>query len=81
MVRRIIVTPEMHIIHHSARMNETNSNYGFNLSLWDRLFGSYTHEPAEGFSGMTVGLDEFRDPSEQRLDRLITQPFRDPRSH
>ena len=75
-LRWLIVTPEMHIIHHSAARRETDSNYGFNLAIWDRLFGTYAHRPAAGYEGMVVGLDEFRDRSEQRVDRLVTQPFR-----
>lgn len=77
-LRLFVVTPEMHIIHHSTVRTETDSNYGFNLAIWDRLFGTYSHRPAKGYDGMTIGLDEFRDASEQRLDRLVTQPFRDP---
>ncbi len=75
-LRWFVVTPEMHIIHHSTRRSETDSNFGFNLAIWDRLFGTYAHRPAAGYDGMTVGLDEFRDASEQRVDKLVTQPFR-----
>jgi len=56
---------------------ETNANFGFNLSIWDRLLGTYQAQPTGGHEGMTIGLDVFRDPIEERLDKLITQPFRD----
>ncbi|WP_291298383.1 sterol desaturase family protein [Elioraea sp.] len=76
-LRRVIVTPDMHRVHHSAIREETNSNFGFCLSVWDRWFGTYRPEPALGQLGFTIGIDEFRDPGELRLDRLLTQPFRD----
>lgn len=77
-LRRLIVTPDMHRVHHSARREETDSNFGFCLSVWDRLFGTYRPEPLEGQERFTIGLGEFRDPAELRLDRLLTQPFREP---
>jgi sterol desaturase/sphingolipid hydroxylase (fatty acid hydroxylase superfamily) len=77
-LRWFVVTPEMHVIHHSTEQRETDSNFGFNLTIWDRMFGTYTVKPAAGYDGMTIGLDEFRDRGEQRLDRLLTQPFRQP---
>lgn len=76
-LRLLIVTPDMHRVHHSARRAETDSNYGFNLACWDRLFATYRPAPQDGYAGMTIGLDAFRDPAEQRLDRLLTQPLRD----
>jgi sterol desaturase/sphingolipid hydroxylase (fatty acid hydroxylase superfamily) len=76
-LRWIVVTPDMHRVHHSIVMRETNSNFGFNLPWWDRLFGTYRDQPAAGHLGMTIGIDQFRDPAEQRLDRMLTQPFRD----
>lgn len=76
-LRTFVVTPDMHRIHHSVVPRETNSNFGFNLSLWDRLFGTYRAEPAAGQVGMTIGIEQFRDPAEQRLDRMLTQPFRE----
>lgn len=76
-LRRVIVTPDMHRVHHSAIREETDSNFGFCLSVWDRAFGTYRPEPALGQAGFTIGLDEFRDPAELRLDRLLTQPFRE----
>lgn len=75
-LRWIVVTPDMHRIHHSDIRTETDSNYGFNLPWWDWLFRTYTAEPARGQQGMTIGLVEFRDQREAWLDRLITQPFR-----
>lgn len=75
-VRCLIVTPDMHRVHHSVVVYETNSNFGFNLSWWDRLFGTYRPEPAAGHERMTIGVEEIRDPTEQRLDRMLTQPFR-----
>ena len=76
-LRMIIVTPDMHRVHHSVVVHETNSNYGFNLPWWDRLFGTYRAQPEAGHDGMTIGVTEFRDPVEQRLDRMLTQPFRE----
>jgi len=76
LARCVVVTPDMHRIHHSVAVGETNSNFGFNLPWWDRLFGTYRREPAAGQDGMTIGLPIFRDPAELRLDRLLTQPFR-----
>jgi sterol desaturase/sphingolipid hydroxylase (fatty acid hydroxylase superfamily) len=75
--RWLVVTPQMHQVHHSIERTETDSNFGFNLPWWDRLFGTYRAAPAAGEEGMTVGLPTFRDRGELRLDRLLTQPFRD----
>ena len=76
-VRFIVVTPDMHRVHHSVLRHETDSNFGFNLPWWDRVFGTYRAQPQAGHERMTIGLPMFRDPRELRLDRLITQPFRD----
>ena len=76
-VRWIVVTPDMHRVHHSIVARETNSNFGFNLPWWDRLFGTYRGQPAAGHQAMTIGIAQFRDPAEQRLDRMLTQPFRE----
>jgi sterol desaturase/sphingolipid hydroxylase (fatty acid hydroxylase superfamily) len=75
-VRLIVVTPDMHRVHHSIVPRETDSNFGFNLPWWDRLFGTYRGAPQAGHDRMTIGLSTFRDPAELRLDRLLTQPFR-----
>ncbi len=76
-LRWLVVTPDMHRVHHSILRQETDSNFGFNLPWWDRLFGTYRVAPQAGHDGMTIGLPIFRDPGELRLDRLLTQPFRD----
>jgi sterol desaturase/sphingolipid hydroxylase (fatty acid hydroxylase superfamily) len=76
-LRWVVVTPEMHRVHHSIKARETNSNFGFNLPWWDRLLGTYRDQPEAGHLGMTIGIEQFRDPAEQRLDRMLTQPFRD----
>ena len=75
-LRWLVVTPDMHRVHHSIVVRETNSNFGFNLPWWDRLFGTYRAQPAAGHERMTIGIETFRDPVEQRLDRMLTQPFR-----
>ena len=76
-VRALIVTPDMHRVHHSIVAAETHANFGFNLSIWDRMFGVYRAAPTGGQEGMTVGLPILRDEKELRLDRMLTQPFRD----
>jgi sterol desaturase/sphingolipid hydroxylase (fatty acid hydroxylase superfamily) len=76
-MRWIIVTPEMHRVYHSITPRETNSNFGFNLPWWDRWFGTYRAEPAAGHEHMTIGIEQFRDPRELRLDRMLAQPFRE----
>ena len=75
-LRWFIVTPDMHRVHHSILAGETNSNFGFNLPWWDRLFGTYRAQPAAGHEAMTIGIDQFRDPRELGLDRMLLQPFR-----
>jgi len=76
-LRWVVVTPDMHRVHHSVVPRETNSNFGFNLPWWDRLFGTYRAQPAAGHEGMTIGIEQFREPRELRLDRMLMQPFRD----
>jgi sterol desaturase/sphingolipid hydroxylase (fatty acid hydroxylase superfamily) len=76
-LRWIVVTPDMHRVHHSIIARETNSNFGFNLPWWDRLFGTYRSQPAAGHDQMTIGIEQFRDPRELRLDRMLLQPWRD----
>lgn len=76
-LRWIVVTPEMHRVHHSVVPRETNSNFSFNLPWWDRMFGTYRAQPEAGHEGMTIGIEQFRNTSELRLDRMLTQPFRD----
>ena len=74
--RLIVVTPQMHQVHHSIVRAETDSNFGFNLPWWDRLFGTYRAEPAAGDSGVVIGLPVLRDVAERGLLALLTQPFR-----
>jgi sterol desaturase/sphingolipid hydroxylase (fatty acid hydroxylase superfamily) len=74
--RWIVVTPQMHQVHHSIEREETDSNFGFNLPWWDRLFGTYRAAPRAGEQGIVIGLPIFRDVKELRLTRLLTQPFR-----
>jgi len=74
-LRSTIVTPDMHRVHHSVIIAETNSNYGFNLSVWDRLFGTYIPQPSRGHDGMTIGLANFRDTKEQWLHRMLVMPL------
>jgi sterol desaturase/sphingolipid hydroxylase (fatty acid hydroxylase superfamily) len=69
----------MHQVHHSIERAETDSNFGFNLPWWDRLFGTYRGKPAAGEQAMTVGLPVFRDVAELKIGRLLTQPFRSAR--
>ena len=74
-LRWILVTPDMHRTHHSQMQSETNSNYGGFLSLWDRLFGTYVHEPARGHEKMFIGIREFDDPRHVRLGWMLRNPF------
>ncbi|PVV10326.1 MAG: fatty acid hydroxylase [gamma proteobacterium symbiont of Ctena orbiculata] len=75
-LRWIIVTPDMHRVHHSVEPNETNSNFGFNLSLWDRMMGTYCQQPRLGQQGMDIGLSSFRDPQiTTRLTGMLMIPF------
>jgi len=74
-LRRLLVTPDMHRVHHSVLREETDSNYGFNLSVWDRLFGTYRAQPRGGHDAMRIGLDEFRDQDVVNVGRLLRQPL------
>jgi sterol desaturase/sphingolipid hydroxylase (fatty acid hydroxylase superfamily) len=76
-VRWLVVTPDMHRVHHSAQYDESSSNFGFNVPWWDRLFGTYKAQPRLGHDAMTVGVDAFRSAQDLRLDRLLVQPFLD----
>lgn len=76
LVRLLVVTPDMHRVHHSVLVPETNSNYGFNFPWWDRLFGTYRASPEAGHDGMTIGLPEHRDASRQGLGWALALPFR-----
>lgn len=75
-LRWIVVTPDMHRVHHSVEDDETNSNFGFNLPWWDRLFGTYRDQPRAGHEGMTIGIHHFRDPKQvDQLPGMLTLPF------
>ncbi len=76
LLRFFVVTPEMHRVHHSLDRRETDSNFGFNVPWWDRLFGTYRDQPALGHDHMILGIDRFREPRELRLDRMLCQPLR-----
>lgn len=78
LLRRVIVTPDMHRVHHSILMNETNSNYGNILSVWDRLFVSYVDHTKTNDHDMQIGLEEFRDKRSQSLWGVLWLPFRQP---
>jgi len=77
-LRWLVVTPDMHRVHHSIVVGETNSNFGFNLPWWDRLLGTYRDQPAAGHDRMTIGIEQFRVARELWLDRMLLQPFRGP---
>jgi len=75
-LRLLLVTPDMHRVHHSVEDNEANSNFGFNLSLWDRVFGTYIPQPRGGHEGMTIGIHGYRDPRQvSRLPGMLLLPF------
>ncbi|MBA4165122.1 MAG: sterol desaturase [Erythrobacter sp.] len=80
MLRLIVVTPDMHRVHHSIHPSETNSNFGFNSPWWDRLLGTYRAQPRDGHDGMTIGIEQFRTHRELWLDRMLVQPLRGPAS-
>ena len=76
-LRRLVVTPDMHRVHHSVEDDETNSNFGFSLPWWDRMFGTYRAQPRAGHAGMTIGIRGHRNPREvARLDGMLLLPFR-----
>lgn len=75
-LRLILVTPDMHRVHHSVIPRETDSNFSFNLPWWDRMLGTYRDQPREGHIGMTIGLKEFRDAGRLGLGYLLVLPFR-----
>ncbi|MDP3958995.1 MAG: sterol desaturase family protein [Pseudorhodobacter sp.] len=75
-LRLVVVTPDMHRVHHSVIPAETNSNFGFNLPWWDRLLGTYRAQPQAGHEGMTIGIKQFCTPRDLWLDRMLVQPLR-----
>ena len=77
-LRWIVVTPDMHRVHHSVHPSETNSNFGFNLPWWDRLLGTYRAQPRDSHEKMTIGVEQFRTRRDLWIDRVLIQPFRDP---
>jgi sterol desaturase/sphingolipid hydroxylase (fatty acid hydroxylase superfamily) len=79
-LRLFIVTPDMHRVHHSVDPAETNTNYGFNLSIWDRMLGTYKAEPRLGQEGMAIGIEQFRTNRDLWLDRMLIQPALGPAS-
>ena len=79
-LRLIVVTPDMHRVHHSIDPRVTNSNYGFNLPWWDQLLGTYIAQPAKGHEGMEIGIEQFRTRRDLWLDRMLVQPLRGPAS-
>ena len=75
-LRWLLVTPDMHRLHHSVEDDEANSNFGFNLPWWDRLFGTYRDQPRGGHQGMTLGIHQYRDPQQvDQLPGMLTLPF------
>jgi len=75
-IRIFVVTPDMHRVHHSVQRREHNSNYGFNLSVWDRLFRTYTAQPEGGHQGMTIGLTPYQSEEPTRFGWSLWLPFR-----
>jgi sterol desaturase/sphingolipid hydroxylase (fatty acid hydroxylase superfamily) len=75
-LRWLVVTPDMHRVHHSIHPDETNSNFGFNLPWWDRLLGTYRAQPRETHETMTIGIRQFRTRRDLRLDQMLIQPLR-----
>ncbi len=76
LLRAVVVTPDMHRIHHSVLREEHDNNYGFNLSCWDRLFVSYLDQPGQSQADLRLGLEQFRRVNEQRFPALLSQPFK-----
>jgi len=77
-LRLLVVTPDMHRVHHSVTIRETNSNFGFNFPWWDRLFGTYRAQPVLGHEQMAIGLAQFRDAGKNHLWHMLIMPFTDP---
>jgi sterol desaturase/sphingolipid hydroxylase (fatty acid hydroxylase superfamily) len=74
-IRTVLVTPDMHRVHHSVIVRETDSNFGFSVSWWDRLFGTYRDQPAEGHDRMRIGLKGYHDDRSSSLASLLIMPF------
>jgi len=76
-LRMFVVTPDMHRVHHSVEDNEANSNFGFNLSIWDRIFGTYIDQPRGGHESMTIGIHYYRDPDQvSKLPGMLMLPMK-----
>lgn len=76
-IRKLVVTPDMHRVHHSKVISESNSNFGFNLSIWDRIFGTYKDQPDEGHQGMRIGIGQFNDDKDVVwISGMLTLPFK-----
>jgi len=76
-LRQLVVTPDMHRVHHSVEDDEANSNFGFNLSLWDRFFGTYRDQPRSGHEDMAIGIHKYRDPKQvDQLSGMLALPFK-----
>ncbi len=75
LLRLVIVTPDMHRVHHSVHAAEHNHNFGFNLAVWDRLFGLYTAQPSDGHTAMSIGLPDYQSASPTRLLWSLALPF------
>jgi sterol desaturase/sphingolipid hydroxylase (fatty acid hydroxylase superfamily) len=78
-MRLLVVTPDMHRVHHSVHQDETDSNFGFNLSLWDRICRTYRPQPRDGHETMGIGLAAYQRPEEQNLAWILALPFRSQR--
>ena len=75
-LRLVLVTPDMHRVHHSIIRDEHDTNYGFNLSIWDRLFGTYSEQPQRGHQDMTIGLASYQDERPSWLGWCLMLPFK-----
>ena len=76
-LRWVVVTPDMHRVHHSIEDDEANSNFGFSLPWWDRLFGTYRDQPRGGHQGMTIGIHKYHDAKDVSwITGMLTLPFR-----
>lgn len=74
-LRLMVITPDMHRVHHSVAIRATNSNFGFNFPWWDRLFGTYRAQPAAGHEGMVIGLSQFRNAKQLTFPWMLILPF------
>lgn len=76
-LRKLVVTPDMHRVHHSRLLRESNRNFGFNLSIWDRVFSTYQSQPTAGHDRIQIGLNHYDNPAQVvRLKGLLLLPFR-----